>query len=215
MKPYCTYVTIYSGNKLPPFYIGYVRTKRILEQSYHGSVCSRNYKQIWEQELKENPQLFKTNILSYYNTAKEAHEKELFLQRKMNVITNPLYINKAIGVYCDNTGRKHSLETRHLWSRKGKNNGMYGKHHTEEVKQLISDINTGKKRTPEHIAIIVATNKRSYEERYGIEKANKLKLSRSSKHMNIKNCVCEHYCIITTKGNYTRWHGNRCKYFTP
>lgn len=31
-------------------------------------------------------------------------------------------------------------------------------------------------------------------------------------HLNVKNCVCEHCGIVTTKGNISRWHNDRCKF---
>ena len=47
---YCTYLTIYSGNKLPTFYIGSTSVEKI-EQGYRGSVSSKRYQSIWEKEL--------------------------------------------------------------------------------------------------------------------------------------------------------------------
>lgn len=46
-KTYCTYVTFYSGNKLPPFYIGSTSVDKI-EKGYRGSVKSKRWKQIYE-----------------------------------------------------------------------------------------------------------------------------------------------------------------------
>ena len=40
---YCTYLTIYLGNKLPPFYIGYTKIKNI-EKNYNGTVTKKNNK---------------------------------------------------------------------------------------------------------------------------------------------------------------------------
>lgn len=42
---YCTYLTIYSGSKLPPFYMGSSSLKRI-QAGYKGSVKSKLYKNI-------------------------------------------------------------------------------------------------------------------------------------------------------------------------
>lgn len=103
MTIYCTYLTIYSGNKLPPFYIGYTKVDSI-EKGYHGTVVSKLYKTIWQEELKQNPHLFKTIILRKYEDKKEAQQRELFLQKSLNVIMNPLYINRAIAGHSDNTG---------------------------------------------------------------------------------------------------------------
>lgn len=48
---YCTYLTIYSGNKLPPFYIGY-KDLHSIENGYRGSVDSLAFKEIWLSEIK-------------------------------------------------------------------------------------------------------------------------------------------------------------------
>jgi hypothetical protein len=104
MSIYCTYLTIYSGNKLPPFYIGYTTISNIKYRNYRGSVTSKMYKDIWKAELKDNPNLFRTIILQEHNNKKEAQDRELFLQRFFNVVHNPLYINRAITGHSDNTG---------------------------------------------------------------------------------------------------------------
>lgn len=49
---YCVYLTIYSGSKLPPFYIGSGTLDKILNKGYRGSVTSKQFKKIWSQELK-------------------------------------------------------------------------------------------------------------------------------------------------------------------
>lgn len=74
---YCTYLTVYYGNKLPSFYIGSTSVKNI-QKGYRGTVSSLEYKSVWKLELKHNPQLFKTIILSTHYTRKEAFIKELF-----------------------------------------------------------------------------------------------------------------------------------------
>ena len=60
---YCTYLTVYTGNKLPLFYIGSSTVDKV-NKGYHGSVKSKKYKQTWEEELTNNPSRFKTIILS-------------------------------------------------------------------------------------------------------------------------------------------------------
>jgi hypothetical protein len=101
MNIYCTYLTLYSGNKLPPFYIGHTSIQKV-ENGYHGSVASQLYKPIWDIEQKENPQLFKTVIISKHPTRKEAIDKELKLQTKLNVVKNPLYTNRATLLHYNN-----------------------------------------------------------------------------------------------------------------
>lgn len=116
---FCTYLTFYYGNKLPPFYIGYSTVNKI-NKGYKGSVSSKKYKNIWKKELKENLNLFKTKIISYHLTKEEAIKKEIYLQKKMNVLKNDMYINRSIGRHYDNTGNQHSEKTKFLISIKNK-----------------------------------------------------------------------------------------------
>jgi hypothetical protein len=92
---YCTYITFYRGNQLPPFYIGYTTTKNI-SRGYSGSVSSRRYKSIWKQEREDNPHLFRTVVLRTFNTREEALEHEDRLLRGLLVHKNDLYINMHI-----------------------------------------------------------------------------------------------------------------------
>lgn len=89
---YCVYHTTYKGNKLPIFYIGSTSIESI-ESGYRGSVYSKKYKKIWKSELKMHPELFNTVIISTHATREEALNREEYIQKKLNVITNPLYIN--------------------------------------------------------------------------------------------------------------------------
>lgn len=93
---YCTYLTVYTGNLLPPFYIGHTSTRNV-EQGYHGSVSSRKYKSIWKHELAEHPELFKTHILTRHPTRQEAALREAQFHRTLNVRMHPLHINMANG----------------------------------------------------------------------------------------------------------------------
>lgn len=95
MLKYCVYLTIYSGNKLPPFYIGYCKSERIIFKDYHGSASSKKYKEIWQKELLENPSLFKTKILKFFEKSIDAATLENKFQLQLNVVYNPLYINQS------------------------------------------------------------------------------------------------------------------------
>jgi len=106
---YCTYLTIYSGNKLPLFYIGQTTLDKV-RNGYHGSVQSKVFKKIWKQEIKEHPGLFKTSIISIHDHREEAINREIYLQQRLDVLNNPLYINRAIGRMVDNKGRKITPE---------------------------------------------------------------------------------------------------------
>jgi hypothetical protein len=92
---YCTYITIYNGNKLPPFYIGSTSIKQI-ENGYFGSVNSKEYKDIWKKEIKHNKNKFKVKIISFHENRYSALIKEQQIQEKLNVVNNPLYTNRSI-----------------------------------------------------------------------------------------------------------------------
>lgn len=93
---FVVYLTTYKGNKLPPFYIGYSTKKKVLS-GYRGSVSSQEYRDIWKEEIKENPHLFITKIISTHDTKEEALLRECQIQKFFNVHKNPMYINRAIG----------------------------------------------------------------------------------------------------------------------
>ena len=131
---YCTYLTTYSGNKLPMFYIGSTSITKI-RNGYKGSVSSKEYKQIWEKELKENPHLFKTKIITLHSDRKLATEKENYFHIKMNVVKSTLYLNKSNAIPDGSYGL----------SMNGPNNPMYGKKRimSEETKRKISESKKG------------------------------------------------------------------------
>lgn len=164
MNIYCTYLTVYKGNKLPPFYIGSSITNKVINKSYHGSVSSKKYKTIWDEEIRQNPHLFSTKIISYHETNKEAREKELHLQKSLGVVNSPLYANMSearvngfFGIDVSGElnprygkewgdkhpkgmlGKKHSEETKRNWSAKRKgvtswNKGMKSPEHSEYMR---------------------------------------------------------------------------------
>lgn len=92
MSIYCTYLTVYKGNKLPPFYIGSTSINKI-KMGYKGSVKSDKYMELWKHELKHYPMLFSTRIISIHDTREAAYIKESKLQKQLSVVSSPLYIN--------------------------------------------------------------------------------------------------------------------------
>jgi hypothetical protein len=158
MDIYCTYLTVYLGNLLPPFYIGYTSLKKI-ENRYRGTVTSQKYKKIWKRELRDNPNLFKTFILTRHRTKREANEREHKFQRQLGVVKNPLYINLWDGLQFDRTGTKNkkpawnkglhtaSQETRRKISeiKKGKPSPRKGAVLTDDTKELMRQNKLGRK----------------------------------------------------------------------
>ena len=144
---YCTYLTIYSGQKLPPFYIGSTRVSNIISKGYHGSVSSRKYKHIWLDELANNPQHFKTIIITRHLSRHEASIKELYFHEKLNVVKSSMYINESTarpnGFFGRDVSGKNNPRYGTTW---GDNHpkGMLGKKHTEEAKMSISRSGKGK-----------------------------------------------------------------------
>lgn len=137
---YCVYLTSYSGNKLPQFYIGSTSTAKV-ESGYKGSVSSKTYKEVWKNELKNNPHLFKTKIISYHNDRLSATQKENKLHISLGVVLSPLYINQSNAIPNGIYGQ----------SMKGSNNPMFGRKRvmSEETKRKISDTKKGVKKSEE------------------------------------------------------------------
>jgi hypothetical protein len=133
---YCVYLTIYRGNKLPPFYIGSTSISKI-NSGYKGSVASKEYKTIWKQELEENPSLFKTIIISKHETRSAAFDHEEYLQKARKVVPNTMYVNLS---YANTRFSKHqSGKDNHMFGRIGKLHHRYGLGHSEKTKKLIAD----------------------------------------------------------------------------
>jgi hypothetical protein len=155
MNIYCTYLTVYRGSKLPPFYIGSKDTKSVLE-GYRGSVVSKEYKEIFKEELTNNPNLFDTKIISFHSSREEAYHKERSLHSFLQVHINPLYINKTIAyapIGVSNKNRKFTDEHKKAMSESQKkrylergnpNLGKKNKPASEERKKKISAANKGK-----------------------------------------------------------------------
>ena len=86
---FCTYLLIYRGNKLPPFYIGSGTIYKIKNEGYIGSVSSKQYRKFFEYEKKHNRELFAIKILKTFNTRKQAYSSEERLHKHLAVVKKP------------------------------------------------------------------------------------------------------------------------------
>lgn len=146
---YCVYLTIYRGNKLPPFYIGSSSIAR-LNKGYKGTPVSKIYKDMWLSETKQHPYKFKTVIIKTFNNRTDAALFESKIQKQLKVHSNPLYTNLGYFshghlVYSmsneerkrisqQRVGYKHSSETRSKMSLSAK-----GRRHKESTKLIYRD----------------------------------------------------------------------------
>lgn len=151
---YCVYLTIYSGNRLPPFYIGSSSVEKV-KSGYNGSVTSKKYGRTWRSERENNKHLFRTLILSTHEKRKDATRAEARLQEARRVVASELYVNLAVakvnGFFCNGTrGEAHpthrsnyspTQETRKKISEatSGGNNGMFGKRHDHLSRKKMSE----------------------------------------------------------------------------
>ena len=97
MSLYCIYLTIYLGDRLPPFYIGSSTIKKVLK-GYHGTVTSAKFKDIWCEEIKNNRHLFKTFIIpsNPILTMVDKLTLEAKWQLEFDVVNSPLFINQRL-----------------------------------------------------------------------------------------------------------------------
>ena len=136
---FCVYLTIYSGKKLPPFYIGSSSVEKV-NNGYRGSVSSKKYSEIWKLELKENPSLFRTKVIKSFPDRKSALDWERKIQETLKVVSNPLYCNLwiACGIFGYSVkGKDHHCYGKKLWTDSNPN-PFKGKKHSEETRRKMS-----------------------------------------------------------------------------
>ena len=141
MKQHYIYLTINTINDMK--YIG--KHYGELDDSYLGS--GKILKRAINKYGKEN---FTKSILYISNNNEENKEKEKYFITLYNAVSNPLFYNIHEGGEDGNTTAGYTEEEKEALKRKlselnrGKNNGMYGKHHTIESKQKMSINSIGK-----------------------------------------------------------------------
>jgi len=137
---FCVYLTTYSGDKFPMYYIGSTSKTR-LDSGYVGSVASKRYRDLWKSEVKNNRHLFSVTVLSEHMSRAEAFAAELAEQIKRDVVKSTEYVNRA---FARAHGRFSGID------QTGPNNPMYGKKTTEEAKAKISAALSGVKKSQAH-----------------------------------------------------------------
>ncbi|AIX12158.1 HNH endonuclease [Citrobacter phage Moon] len=188
---YCTYITIYTGNKLPRRYIGSTTVTRINE-NYHGSVKSKKYKEIWISELRDNPHLFKTRILKTFNEHKDALAEELRVQKKYNVVRSKNYINMSFAQPNGFFGM--SMKGR-VWSKESID--KRNKSNTGQKRPKQSVIMTGRKR-PDQSKLMSGEG----NPMFGKEHPSK------GKNINQPRAVCPICGVESTRSAISRYHKN-------
>jgi hypothetical protein len=146
-------MTHYTGDKLPPYYIGSTSVKKV-ENGYHGTVKSKKFGAIWTNELKDNPHLFKTNILNRHSTREEAYLDEQKWQTKLNVVESDLFVNlkvQPLSFTVHGQTKTHSEETKAKMSisHKGIKPWNIGQTISEDHKAKISKAGKGKSHSEE------------------------------------------------------------------
>lgn len=181
---YCTYLTIYFGNKLPKRYIGSSSVKRV-SQGYNGSIKSKKYKPAYLEEQVENKHLFKTRVLNVYETQQDAIAAEKDLHIKHNVVKSDLYMNMAIASANGYFGRDISGEAHHFYGKtmsgdfkKNVSNGMKKAHTEGRAKSHFADPNWS----------TVGENNPFYGKVHSDE--TKQKMSKPKKHVPKWKCSC-------------------------
>lgn len=113
---YCIYITKYLGILMPPNYIGSSSIQRVVN-GYHGSVRSKKWQLIWENELSQHPDKFVTEIISTHSSREEALQEELKIQKKFNVVLSEDWVNEAYAQSKGYAGRDVSSENNPMFGR--------------------------------------------------------------------------------------------------
>jgi len=181
------------------YYIGVRSSSRLPEEDIKYQSSSK----ILIPLLNET---YTKEILSVWNSRKEAVEEEIRLHNKYNVDSNPLFYNQTTqtstgfdgfsltGELNPFYGKTHSSKQKAKWKefRKGTNSGkdnpFYGKVHSEETKKLISS---------------------QWEGEAGKQRASKISQAMTGKKHKI--VTCPHCDKSGGIANMKRYHFDNCR----
>lgn len=96
-KEWAVYLIEYSGEDLPRFYVGFVRTIRLIEEGYHGSLTSQRWAELWHSTWQSNPELFKRTVLITTDEMSEASDIETRILDRYDARHNDLFANMTNG----------------------------------------------------------------------------------------------------------------------
>lgn len=167
-EQYCVYLTTYRGSKLPPFYIGSTTVANV-QRGYRGTPKSKKFKSTWKQEVKNNPHLFKTQIVCVLSTEVAAREKERKLQWLLQVVKSDLYISL---VYAN-------LK----FGASGENHYLYKQVLPQSTRDKISFSKTGKKIAPDVLAARIGRFVGEKNPSFGKPKSAESKLKNAQSHL--------------------------------
>lgn len=197
-------------NALPnqqKYYIGVRSCEGLIgDDDYMGSS-----KYLTEDIIKEGENNFNKIILKRFETREEAYAHEIQLHKEFDVANNPLFFNRAKQTVI---GFDPGV---------GENNYFYGKKHTLESRQKMSEIlktkdcrqkttNKGKKFPTSGSKISKARkewmsiNKHPMLGRNRINEPNLVLGGLKQKRDTCKKCG-----LTTIAGNIARWHNEKCK----
>ena len=141
---YCVYLTIYSGTKLPLFYVGSSSIEKV-QNGYNGSVTSKKYKAIYLKEQKENKHLFKTIIIRTCYNRSMALAMEQFIHIKDNVVKSDLFFNMSVANKNGFFGMDVSGKNNPNYGNVGEKNPLFGIPKTKEHNMKNSEAQKGEK----------------------------------------------------------------------
>ena len=200
------------------YYIGRHSTKN-LEDGYMGSGK-------WPRSVKNKQELSK-EILSYHTSlaALMLAEKAL-LTEHVGKPSCMNFNNNAVGFA---SGSLNPAKTEKEKLRKSKIvgdlNPMFGRSHTNSAKLKMSEDRKGKPTWNKGLTGIKTSDKGQSAWNKGVHTGHQSFTGKThapesiqlmkEKHANRERLTCPHCAKTIDKPNYSRYHGNKCKYITP